>query len=197
MNRALAILLAALSGFAAPAVASGPLVELKKAFTLDNKPVPPEIFRDLGDSDLADSEPILVTVDVRAAIGSNRYGDPIVRRAGWIAQNHRSPDTPNGSEETGYRYVGATRNGLLVAVAYYNGGGTGAFYTLHILDARLAPAFDSEGKVYQRVNLTNIRSIALGDRWDGEVTISGGTIHIATAKTTAGNVPKEVEARRP
>jgi hypothetical protein len=193
----LPILIAALLAFAGPCFAAGPLDELRSAFTIDGKPVPPEIFRDLGDGDLADSEPILVTVDARAAIGSNRYGDAITRRAGWIAQSHPGTDSLNGAEETGYRYIGATRNGLLVAVAFYNGGGSGSFYTLHVLDATLAQAFDGDGRPYERVDLTTIRSIALGDRWEGEVTISGDTVHIATEKTAADNAPKEIEARRP
>lgn len=195
--RLLPIFFVALLACAGPCFAAGPLDELRSAFTLDGKPVPPEIFRDLGDGDLADSEPILVTVDLRAAIGSNRYGDAITRRAGWIAQSHAMADTLNGAEETGYRYIGATRNGLLVVVAFYSGGGSGAFYTLHILDAEVAQAFDGDGKPYERVDLTTIRSVALGDRWEGDVTISGDTVHIATEKTAAASAPKEIEAEKP
>ncbi len=195
--RPMPIFLAALFVFAGPCFAAGPLDELRSAFTLDGKPVPPEIFRDLGDGDLGDSGPILVTVDARAAIGSNRYGDAIRRRAGWVAQSHPMAETMNGAEETGYRYIGATRNGLLVAVAFYNGGGSGSFYTLHILEAAVAQAFDSDGKPYERVDLTTIRSVALGDRWEGDVTISGDTVHIATEKAASANVAKEIEARRP
>ena len=93
----LPIQILAMVAFGTPAFAAGPLDELRRTFTLDGKPVPPEIFRDLGDGDLGDSEPILVTVDVRAAIGSNRYGDAIIRRAGWIAQSHPMADTLNGA----------------------------------------------------------------------------------------------------
>ena len=195
--RRLPLVAAALFALVAPALAGSPLDELKRSFTLDGKPIPPEIFRDMGDADLADSEPVLVTVDARAAIGSNRYGDPIVRRAGWIAQSHPADKTLAGVEETGYRFIGATKSGLLVVIAYYNGGGSGFFTTLHVLEAKLARAFDSDGKVYERVCLTMLRSVVLGDRWDGEATIAGDSIRIATKKTPAPAVPSEIEAARP
>ena len=195
--RRLPLVAAILIALAAPAFAASPLDELKRSFTLDGKPIPPEIFRDMGDADLADPEPVLVTVDARAAIGSNRYADPIVSRAGWLAQSHPADKPPNGAEETGYRFIGATKSGLLVVVAYYNGGGSGAFATLHVLEAKLARAFDSNGKVYERVCLTMLRSVVLGDRWDGEATIAGDSIHIASKKTPAASVPSEIEATRP
>lgn len=174
-----------------------PLEELRRAFTIEGKPVPPEVFRDLGDGDLADSGPILVTVDVKAAIGSELYGDPIRQNGAWVAQTRPAPGSLNGAEETAYEFRGRTRNGLLVVVARYSGGGSGVFYTLHVLEATAARAFDSEGKVYQRIDLTVLRSLPLGDRWEGDVTISGDTVRIATTKTPAEHVPEQIEARRP
>ena len=53
------------------------VAEMRRSFTLHCKTIPPEIFRDFGDGDLADSGSIWVTVDVAAAIDSNLYFDPI------------------------------------------------------------------------------------------------------------------------
>ncbi|MGA2493403.1 MAG: hypothetical protein ABSF67_10680 [Roseiarcus sp.] len=195
--RRLAFALVALIAFAAPALAAGPLDELRRSFTLDGKPVPPNVFRDFGDADLGDSLPSVVAIDVKAAVDSNRYGDPIVRRGDWLTQSRPAAGTLNGAEETGYRYVGATKNGLLVVIATYSGGGSGIFTTLHVLDASLAAGFDGDGKRYGRVDLAVLRSVVLGDRWDGEATIVGDTIRIATAKTAAEGVPKSIEAKRP
>jgi hypothetical protein len=50
--------------------------------------------------------------------------------------------------------------------------------TLHILDVALARGFEFDGRVYERVNLTNLRSVPLGDRWDGEISIAKNTIEI-------------------
>jgi hypothetical protein len=136
--RRLAFAFAAVITLAAPALAAGPLDELRRSFTLAGKPVPPEVFRDFGDADLGDSLPAVVAIDVKAAIDSNRYGDPIARRGGWLTQSRAAPTTLNGAEEISYRYIGVTKSGLLVVIATYSGGGSGVFTTLHVLDASLA-----------------------------------------------------------
>ena len=195
--RRLAFLVVALIAVAAPALAAGPLDELRRSFTLDGKPVPPGVFRDFGDADLGDSLPSVVAIDVKAAIDSNRYGDPIVRRDGWLTQSRAAAGALNGAEETSYRYVGATKSGLLVVIATFSGGGSGVFATLHVLDASLAAGFDGDGKRYGRVDLAVLRSVVLGDRWQGEAAVAGDTIRIATTKTAAEGVPESIEAKRP
>ena len=114
-----------------------------------------------------------------------------------MTQSRPATGTLNGAEETGYRYVGATKSGLLSSSPTYSGGGSGVFTTLHVLDASLAAGFDGDGKRYGRVDLTALRSVVLGDRWDGEATIVGDAIRIVTAKTPASGVPQSIDARRP
>jgi hypothetical protein len=181
---------------AADASSAALLAEVKKSFTLNGKPIPPEIFRDFGDGDMADSGGIWVAVDLNAAVGSNLYYDAISNDHGWFSQKTRNTD-----EVTGYTYYGATDNGLLVVLASWNGGGSGTFYTLHILDLAAANAFDDDGKIYRRINLTLVRSIIMGDRWSGGVTITKNTVHIATEQRgPTGNgptPPATVEAKRP
>jgi hypothetical protein len=175
--------------------------EVRRAFTLDGKPIPPEIFRDFGDGDIADSGAIWVTVDLEAAVGSNLYFDEIKQNGHWFSQKKANPK-PDAEEETGYEYYGATDNGLLVALAAYSGGGTGVFMTLHILDLAEARGYDIEGKVHDRINLTNLRSIILGDRWDGEITIEKNLIRVVTTRKGPADDSGErettiYEARRP
>jgi hypothetical protein len=171
------------------------IAEVRKSFTLRGKPIPPEIFRDFGDGNLADSASIWTSVDLDAAVGSNLYFDPIRTNGAWTVQG-RAAGNGREAEETAYRYIGTTKNGLLVVVASYNGGGTGVFHTLHILDLSPARAFDDEGKVATRIALANLRSVPLGDRWDGDATISGDEVRIVT-RAGAGNAPKTIQARRP
>ena len=175
--------------------AAGLIAEVRKSFTLRGKPIPPEIFRDFGDGNLADSTSIWTSVDLDSAVGSNQYFDAVRQNGAWVTQG-RAAGNGREAEETAYRYIGATKNGLLAVVATYSGGGTGVFTTLHILDLAPTRAFDDEGKIYTRITLTNLRSVALGDRWDGDVTISGDDIHIKT-RNGAGNAPKIVQAKRP
>jgi predicted RNA-binding protein with TRAM domain len=96
----------------------------------------------------------------------------------------------------------STANKLLVLIATYNGGGSGTFYTLHILDVSGQRAFDMDGDVYQRINVTSVRNVALGDRGDGDVKISGNTILVTTirdgpADTSGASKTKRIKATRP
>jgi hypothetical protein len=177
------------------------LSEARRALTINGKPIPPQIFRDFGDGDIADSGAIWVTVDLNAATGSNLYFDDITQDGKWVSQ--KKINTKAGAtEETGYSYYGTTANGLLVALASYSGGGSGDFITLHILDLAATRAFDADGKVYDRINLTNIRSVPLGDRWDGDIKIDKNTIRVITThKVPADDSGKRatmtIEAKRP
>ncbi|MFT4120343.1 hypothetical protein [Bradyrhizobium sp.] len=173
------------AGPIAGAASPGTIDELRQSFTVDGEPVPPNVFRDMGDGNLADSGSIIVTIDVKAATGSNLYADPIRRNGAWVVQSRIAPGDKSPSEEEAYRYIGMTANKLLVVATSYSGGGTGVFYSLHILTAEPAPAFDSEGKRYERLNLTTIRSVALGDRWNGDVRIDGNKVVV----TTTGGLP--------
>ncbi|MCB1539869.1 MAG: hypothetical protein KDJ25_03145 [Rhodoblastus sp.] len=175
------------------------IVEIRQSFTLRGKPIPPEIFRDFGDGNLAESRSIWTSVDLDAAVGSNPYFDPIVRNGAWVAQG-RAAKNGNDAEKTAYRYIGATNNGLLVAIATFNGGGSGIFTTLHILDLAPTRAFDDEGAVYTRLLLTNLRSVALGDRWVGEARIVGDEISVTTTRDGpmgGKRAPQTIKARRP
>lgn len=175
------------------------LAEVRESFTLRGKPIPPEIFRDFGDGNLAESLSIWTSVDLDAAVGSNQYFDEIKKSGAWVVQG-RAPKNGNDAEKTAYRYIGATRNGLLVAITKFNGGGSGVFTTLHILDLAPTRAFDDEGKAYTRITLTNLRNVALGDRWDGDATIDGDDIHLTTTRDgpTGGTRPQQIiKARRP
>ena len=202
-----ALIAASLSFSLRPALAGGApstaprIAEVHRTFTINGKPIPPEIFRDFGDGDLADSGCIWVTVDIKAAAGSYLYSDDIRQNGRWISQRKASTKA-DAEEETAYSYHGATQNGLLVVLASYSGGGSGNFITLHILDIAAARALDLEGKIYERINLTNVRSIVLGDRWNGEIRIEKNTIRVVTTRKGPAddNGKREtmtIEARRP
>jgi hypothetical protein len=175
------------------------LKELRQSFTLDHKPIPPEVFADFGDADIADSSSIRVTIDLLAAMGSNLYYEDVaVSPQGWVSQKRAAPN----AEETSYKFNGVTRSGLIVVTSAFSGGGSGDFFTLHILDAAPARAYDGDGKLYDRLNLTMLRSIPLGDRWSGEIKIVGDTIEIATTPSEVKHNDRpagvqRVEARRP
>jgi len=180
------------------AQAADALTELRASFAIGGKPVPPEVFGDFGDAMMSDDRAVIVGIDALAAIDSNRYADPVSTNGSWIVQA-KPQNTGTASETQSYKFVGATTNGLLVVLTSWSGGGTGVFYTLHIVDAAWADAFDDDGAPAKRLVLTPVRSIALGDRWDGDVTIAGNAVRIVTTASRADRPLSTVivEARRP
>jgi hypothetical protein len=172
---------AAQSGLRPDADTAALVAEVRKSFTVHGKQIPPGIFFDFGDSDLADSGNIWVTVNVAAATGSNLYFDDITATGGWFSQKPLK-GRPHAGEEISYTYEGATDNGLLVVVTSY-GGGSGRFLSLHVLDLAPVHAIDIEGKPYWQINLTLLRTIPLGDRWIGEVSIAKNSIKIVTTRS--------------
>ncbi len=197
MLRVLAVSLALL--LTTRAIAADALQELRASFTISGKPVPPGVFADFGDAMMSDNRPIVVTIDALAAMDSNRYADAIGFNGTWVEQKKAQSEPGFGPETTSYKFLGTTQNGLLIVVAAWSGGGTGVFYWLHIVDAAWATAFDGDGSTYRRLNLTNLRSYALGDRWDGTIKISGNEIRVETTSTRAGPRPPLVtlQAKRP
>jgi hypothetical protein len=59
------MLFSALASPAGAKAASALLEELRSSFTLDGRPMPPEMFADFGDVDMADTASIWVAIDVR------------------------------------------------------------------------------------------------------------------------------------
>lgn len=194
-----ALALAFLLPACASVFAADPLAELRKSFTLSGKPIPPEIFADFGDAMMSDSRPIIVAIDARAAIDSNRYADAITKKGDWVEQAKPGPGGINGPGTMAYEYRGETSDGLLVFLAAWSSGGSGTFYWLHILDAADGDAFDEDGAKYRRLDLKLVRSFSLGDRWSGEISVSGATIKVVTRSSLGGHVvsPVTIEARRP
>jgi hypothetical protein len=88
---------------------------------------------------------------------------------------------------------------MLVFLAAWSGGGSGTFYYLHILDAALSRAFDEDGSTYSRLDLTLVRTYILGDRWQGDVKISGDSILVVTDSSLGGHgvASVTIDARKP
>ena len=185
LGRVAALLLLALVGFPAQArdgaLPPGSLAELRRTFTLGGSPIPPFVFRYMGDGNPADTKPIMVSVDAWAAIDSNQYAVAIHKRDGWISQTTEPSGADRQAETETYRYLGATPDGLLVAVTVnFTSGGAYAPATLHVFDAAAAKAFDLEGKGYDRLDLTILANYPLGDRWTGKAALAGDTVTITT-----------------
>jgi hypothetical protein len=197
-------LLVVFAGGVSAAQAGDRLGELRHTFTLDRKPIPPEIFADFGDDDLSDPGTSLrVTIDLLAAMGRTLYSGAVgTAPDGWVTQTRVTGGAATAGERTSYKFIGATRNDLLVVLVDYTFAGSGSYYTLHIMDAAPGHAFDSAGKLYDRLNLTVVRNIPLGDRWKGSIDIVADTITIVTEPGEPNNAngsraTQRFEAQRP
>ena len=182
-----------------PAQAADALAELRASFTIGGKPIPPQVFSDFGDATISDNRAVIVGIDAVAAIDSNRYADPIRKNGDWIEQVNPRSTGINGAETESYKFIGATQNGLLVLLTSWSGGGSGVFYTLHVVDVAAADAFDEDGSRYRRLVLTPLRGYILGDRWEGDVTISGNDVRITTtaSRSERSLSPVTIAAQRP
>jgi hypothetical protein len=60
-------------------------------------------------------------------------------------------------------------------------------------------ASTTTARSYQRLDLTILRRVALGDRWAGEIKIAANSIRVATTGSLPGQdmKPKDWEAHRP
>jgi hypothetical protein len=199
MLRRVLLVLALFSGLPVAASAADPLDEVRRSFTIGGKPIPPEVFADFGDAMMSDSRPIVVTIDGNAAIDSNRYADPITTKGRWVEQTKLGSGSSNGPETMSYEFRGTTANGMLMLLAAWSGGGSGTFYYLHILDAASNRAFDEDGSTYSRLDLTLVRTYILGDRWQGDVSISGNSVRVVTDSSLGGHgvASVTIEARKP
>jgi hypothetical protein len=199
MMRGVLVFLALCCGAVTAAIAANPIDEVRRSFTIGGKPIPPEIFADFGDAMMSDNRPIVVTIDANAAIDSNRYANPIRTNGRWVEQIKLGSGSLNGPETMSYEFRGATANGLLVFLAAWTGGGSGTFYYLHILEAASNRAFDEDGSTYSRIELTLVRTYILGDRYEGDVSISRNSVRIETNSSLGGRGAASVtiDARRP
>jgi hypothetical protein len=59
--------------------------------------------------------------------------------------------------------------------------------------------FDEDGSTYSRLDLTLVRTYVLGDRWQGDVSISGNSVLVVTDSSLGGHGVGSVtiDARKP
>jgi len=154
--------------------------------------ISPLIIEDLWtwNSDHGDQ---IVAINLTDSQGSNRYFGKFevdetpgknpyvfVRRAG---------ETPQDEESVfGYRYVGKTSSGIDVLLTIESGGGSGRFEDLMLVRLESDDAGSSlkaidrhiEALTFTRKRLLikKLGTIGVGDRWEGQVKVSGNEILI-------------------
>lgn len=153
---------------------------LKYSFFRDEL-IHPKIIEDLQGS-LADTGEQVVAVNLLDSQDSNRYYGEIKIRS---IENSNYPYVywEDGKESFGYLYIGTSSSGIHVLETSEWGGGSGIFRNLMflVLETDESIKYDYDQDILekrQRINLKTLGLLALGDRYEGELTLNNGILKI-------------------
>jgi hypothetical protein len=152
------------------------LAELDRAFTLTGEPVNPQAVNDLLPW-LSDSLPGPVAIDVEGAQGANRYFGQVTKDEHGRVRlvTDATATTPAGWVE--YEHIGRLPRGQHVLIVSSNSGGSGIFTTLLVVRFSTSRDYDDD-HWRTSVVMTRVGAVVLGDRFSGNVTVSGTSIRI-------------------
>jgi hypothetical protein len=128
---------------------------------------------------LSDRAATVIAIDLMSANRSNRFfGEftPSVRNGRtWVRWSGET------RESFSYAYIATSPSGIRMVECYDSGGGSGVFGWVELFALeRDQSVEEGVGAVSSRPRflLKTLGSIALGDRYDGEITYSGGFLNI-------------------
>ena len=151
-------------GRAAPSKIRRQLAELNKHFTYKGRPVHPLAVQELA-SGVADPLPGPIAIDVEGTYDSNRYFGEYAEKEGRVLIELKTDGTSQGW--FGYEYLGRLANGFHVLRTFDNGGGTGVFQNLLLIKCAVDYEYGGEGERRNRLVMTRMGEILLGDRYSG------------------------------
>jgi hypothetical protein len=163
------------------------LAELNKSFTYKEKLIHPRAIQDLV-SFVSDPLPGPIAIDVEGTFNTNRYfGKYEVRENGLIFIDLEQDIL----EQTGwfaYEHLGRLGNGYHVLRTYDNGGGTGVFGSVLIVEALIDFEYKDDGSRREFLVLKRKGEFGIGDRYSGEIKLmpKENTILISADKPIDG-----------
>jgi len=162
------------------ALLSRELKKLNSDFTYHGKPVHPRAIKDLT-SWVADSLPGPIAVDVAGTFDSNRYfGDYKVQEDGRVFVDLKQ-DYLDDIGWFAYRRIGRLANGLHVVRTYDNGGGTGVFQSLLLIECLIEFEYRDDGRRKSILVMRRRGEFGLGDRYSGKISIDSRQNRITAA----------------
>ena len=151
------------------------LKELNHHFTYKGQPVNPRAVEDISEW-ISDDHPGPVAVDLDGTVDSNRYYGEVWQRDGMVGFDRDEPDSVFGKGFFVYRYCGRLANGCHVLKTVYNGGGSGDFESLLLVNFVTNPFFDEYGHVQERMVMEQMGEFPLGDRVNAVVEVHGNAV---------------------
>jgi len=173
---------------ASPGFKEKELAEVKRHFKFRGRPIHPQIVHRYAGWQSDSGYPTTVTIDLATASGSGEFPDDEVKVEGNKVVHKVGTDT------YAYEWLGVVKSGTHVVLASYSselppveGAETGTSKTRKkVLFLRTAKgkAFLDNGKLYDRLLLTEERRFAVGDNEEVVAKISGD--HVGLTLTAAG-----------
>jgi hypothetical protein len=152
------------------------ITEAIKSFHFRGAWVHPKIVKEFMPY-LSDHEnPLVVSIDLGAAAGTNRYFGAVK----LIGPEHPSWESEEKEEKESfsYRWIGKLKNGMHVLQTEEWGGGSGTFMSVAVFELREATAVGEDGKPYRQLLLTIKRVHGLGDRVTPTFKINGNEVSV-------------------
>ncbi len=173
----------------------------KKYFTIQGKPISPQIVKDLV-TWISDGGDQVVSIDLIGSQGSNRYFDEgvLVKKFGkFFTVEGNTTLAPKEGFFT-YSVEGMTDNGVFILSTSENGGGSGVFETLLLVRIIEGKGFDLKERGLHnfkkssapvtlsktRILIEKLGSVPLGDRSSFTIKIQGNTINIDLTEFPSG-----------
>lgn len=183
---------------ATPLIASEALDEANAGFTYKGEPIHPFLLQEFTNPMSDNRPPMVTTMDVAAAFGSNKYFEDVKRRDDWVFAERKELIGAPTYESFTYRWLGKTASGVHVLETGSSGGGSGVF--MDLMFVRFSEGEIMWGdKTSKQLLMTIMGTYQLGDRYQGgiEVLADKVLVHPAPAQQGGGSVEKDVELKFP
>lgn len=159
-----------------PSTLSHALAEANRDFTHGGRPINPRAVHDLLPW-LSDALPGPVAIDVEGAQQANRYSGDVEKGERGLVRLIVEARPGQRVETYDYVRVGTLTGGMHVLRAAANMGGSGTFVSLLIVRFSIEREFQDE-EWRARLVMTRVAEVSLGDRYGGEISVSGRTVSI-------------------
>ena len=159
-----------------PASLSHALAEANRDFTFAGQPINPRAVNDLLPW-MSDALPGPVAVDVEGAQLANRYAGEVEKGDRGLVRLVVEGRAGQRGEVFEYVRVGTLTGGQHVLRVATGSGGSGHFVSLLIVRFSIEREYQDE-EWRTRLVMTRVAEISLGERYDGEVSVSGRTLSI-------------------
>jgi len=156
--------------------------DANQSFMYRGRPIHPALIHKFEPL-LSDINPITVVVDIAAAFDSNECSQPVTQNEKLGLQCEMSAEAEGTHKESyAYKPLGVLHGNVHVLKTASIGSGTGIFMSLIFVRFEIGQAIASDGQPYDQLLLRLLRSVSLGDRFNGSVDVLNDEVVVKTDK---------------